>query len=294
MPESHLHSQPWPFPVLGSSILVLTAFIYLRGWFRLHSGFPGKTRIWQLISFIAGLCLLWIVVGSPASALDHHSLTVHMIKHLVLMLVVAPLLIAGAPFMPVSFGQPTRLGHSVHRFILHNLPVQWFSSLFRHPVVGWLSAAGAVIGWHIPTLFQLTMGSRWWHDVEYATFTLAGLLFWRPVMQPEARWPRWLIPFYLFLATLPCDILSAFLAFCDRLVYPSYASVTGLFDLSPLQDQQCAAALMWVSVTIAYLLPAAGITVQILSPVSAHSQLQVQGLPEGLASPSTASQAEVA
>jgi cytochrome c oxidase assembly factor CtaG len=100
------HSQPWPFPLLGSSILVLTAFIYLRGWFRLHSGFPGKTRIWQLISFVAGLCLLWIVVGSPASALDHHSLTVHMIKHLVLMLVVAPLLIAGAPFMPVSFGQP--------------------------------------------------------------------------------------------------------------------------------------------------------------------------------------------
>jgi putative membrane protein len=74
------------------------------------------------------------------------------------------------------------------------------------------------------------------------------------------------VPLYLFLATLPCDILSAFLAFCGRVVYPSYLAAPRLLDLSPLQDQECAGALMWVSVTFIYLIPAVIITVQILSP----------------------------
>jgi cytochrome c oxidase assembly factor CtaG len=71
---------------------------------------------------------------------------------------------------------------------------------------------------------------------------------------------------YLFLATLPCDILSAFLVFCNRLVYPFYLSKPQLFSLSPLEDQECAGALMWVWVTFAYLIPAVVITMQVLSP----------------------------
>ena len=97
----------------------------------------------------------------------------------------------------------------------------------------------------------------------------AGLLFWLPVVQPwpsAARWPRWSVPLYLFFATLPCDVLSAFLAFCDRVVYPHYLSSHRVFPMSPLEDQECAGALMWVCVTFVYLTPAAAITIQILSP----------------------------
>jgi putative membrane protein len=294
MTQSHSHWQPLSFPVLVSIALFLTGFVYLRGWFRLRSAFPQQATIWRLLSFTGGLCFLWIVLGSPASTLDHHSLTVHMINHLLLMLVVAPLFIAGAPFLPLSFGLPTSLGRTFRRLIRHNALVQWLAGLFRHPVFCWVCAAGAVIGWHIPAVFQLAMRSNRWHDVEYASFTLAGLLFWRPVMQPDAHRPQWFIPIYLFLATLPCDILSAFLAFCDRLVYPAYAFATGLFNLSPLQDQHCAAALMWVSVTIAYLLPAAVITVKMLSPRHTHSQLQVQAVSDKLPSRLSSSEAEVA
>jgi cytochrome c oxidase assembly factor CtaG len=81
---------------------------------------------------------------------------------------------------------------------------------------------------------------------------------------------------YLFLATLPCDILSAFLVFCNRLVYPFYTSTPQLFSLPPLADQECAGALMWVWVTIAYLIPAVAITVQILSPSNTQSQSAIQ------------------
>jgi cytochrome c oxidase assembly factor CtaG len=71
---------------------------------------------------------------------------------------------------------------------------------------------------------------------------------------------------YLFFATLPCDILSGFLAFSDRVLYPAYFSSSHLFGFSPLVDQQCAAALMWTCVTVVYLVAAAILTVRLLSP----------------------------
>ena len=70
---------------------------------------------------------------------------------------------------------------------------------------------------------------------------------------------------YLFLATLPCDILSGFLVFSDRVVYPVYFSTPRRFGFSVLEDQQCAGALMWTCITIVYLLAAAILTTRLLS-----------------------------
>jgi hypothetical protein len=61
-------------------------------------------------------------------------------------------------------------------------------------------------------------------------------------------------------------VLSAFLAFCDRVVYSSYLSGPRVFGISPLQDQECAAALMWVCATFIFLVPAVMVTLEILSP----------------------------
>jgi cytochrome c oxidase assembly factor CtaG len=108
-----------------------------------------------------------------------------------------------------------------------------------------------------------------WHGVQHATFLAAGVLFWVPVIQPwptVSRWPRWSIPVYLFLATLPCDALSAFLTFCGRVVYPRYGSMHVHSGVSPLEDQGRAGALMWFWVTIAYLVPAVLVTIELLSP----------------------------
>jgi len=71
---------------------------------------------------------------------------------------------------------------------------------------------------------------------------------------------------YLFFATLPCDILSGFLVFCDRVVYPVYLSSSNLFGFSALGDQQCAAALMWTCVTLVYLVAGATLAMRLLSP----------------------------
>jgi cytochrome c oxidase assembly factor CtaG len=95
---------------------------------------------------------------------------------------------------------------------------------------------------------------------------------------------------YLFLATLPCDILSAFLAFCDRVVYTVYLSTPKHSGISALEDQQCAGALMWTCVTIVYLLAAAILTTRLLSaPSTSESELMQLDLHATLA-PRTGSQ----
>jgi cytochrome c oxidase assembly factor CtaG len=160
-----------------------------------------------------------------------------------------------------------------NKVLLDGLPAGSFERRLMHPVLCWFVGTSAVIGWHLPVAFELAMGSHWIHGVEDECFLLAGLLFWWPVLQPSSSGagPRWSMALYLFLATLPCDLLSAFLAFCNRPVYPSYLSTTQLFSLSPLQDQECAGALMWVWVTFAYLIPAVAITMQMLSPPNQRS-----------------------
>ncbi|HTW65822.1 MAG TPA: cytochrome c oxidase assembly protein [Bryobacteraceae bacterium] len=202
--------------------------------------------MWRILALTIGLLALWIAAASPLAVLDHQLLTFHMAQHLLLMTVAAPLILLGAM---------SRL--------------QGLGGLAAHPVFCWLAGTITVIAWHVPSLFELGMHSAPWHAFEHATFFAAGMLFWWPVIQPWpslARSPRWGVPLYLFLATLPCDALSAFLAFCGRVVYPHYLSAHRLFDISPLADQECAGALMWVWVTFVYLAPAAVVTLRMLSP----------------------------
>ena len=90
---------------------------------------------------------------------------------------------------------------------------------------------------------------------------------------PSVSEPGWSTVLYLFLATLPCDALSAFLAFCGRVVYPAYQAVPRRFVITTLQDQECAGALMWVAVTFAYLIPAVIITIRLLSGHNARTKV---------------------
>mgnify|MGYP001156657521 CR=1 FL=1 len=258
-----------------TSTLVVTALIYRRGWISVRNAFPNLIPAWRLASFMSGLVLVWIAVGSPLATLDHRSLTIHMLKHLLLMTVAPPLILAGAPAFPLTCGLPKLFIHK-HRFLATPL-ARGLRSGFTNPVLCWLAGTVAVIGWHLPVAFQLGMRSHWVHSIEDGSFLMAGLLFWSPIVHssPSAtRSSRWSMALYLFLATLPCDILSAFLVFCNRLVYPFYLSTPQLFSLAPLGDQECAGALMWVWVTFAYLIPAVAITVQMLSPSNSQCVIQ--------------------
>ena len=178
------------------------------------------------------------------------------------------LILLGSPFMPLLHGLPRRFVQGALGSMFRWPPLQRLGRIISQPTFCWLSAAAALVGWHIPVIFTQALHSEGWHVVEHACFLGTGFLFWWPVIQPwpsVAVWPRWSILLYLFLATVPCDILSAFLAFCDRVVYPDYLSVPRRFGISALADQQCAGALMWTCVTFVYLLAAAILTTRLLS-----------------------------
>jgi putative membrane protein len=272
--EIHAHLQHGYLSPLITFVLVALGLIYSRGWLRLRRAFPILFPAWRLAAFVSGMLAIWIAVDSPLAALDHQLLTIHMIKHLLLMAVGAPLILLGAPILVLRRGLPKWLMRG--SLLLRSGTPHLLGYSLRHPVFGWLAGTAAVIAWHIPTLFQLGQSSDIWHRVEDACFLSTGLLFWRPIVQTGPReGPQWSEPLYLFLGTLPCDILSAFLTFCGRVVYPSYVSTSRIFGLSPLQDQECAGALMWVCVTFAYLIPAVVITMQILSPGRAQREAQV-------------------
>jgi len=133
-----------------------------------------------------------------------------------------------------------------------------------HPVSCWLAGTMVVVVWHVPAAHELAMSSASWHLIQQVSFLAGGLLFWRPVLARGRMEP--FVPLYLLLATFPCDALSAFLAFCGRVVYACHRGAPAAFGLSPLQDQQCAGALMWFWVTVAYLVPAVAVTLRLLSP----------------------------
>jgi putative membrane protein len=245
--------------------LVLAAFLYLRGWIHLRN--TNAISLWRAASFCGGLFCIWIAAASPLAELDEQLLSVHMIQHLLLMTAAPPLLLLGSPVLPLLHGLPKFAMRRALGPLLRLPMVRRMGHGLANPVFCWFAAVAILIGWHVPSAFALGLSSEAWHHVEHASFLTAGLIFWWPVIPswPSVSAPQWSTVIYLFLATLPCDALSAFLAFCDRVVYPAYLATPQRFALSPLEDQQCAGALMWVCVTFAYLVPAAAITTRLLS-----------------------------
>lgn len=264
--------------------LLLVALVYLRGWFHLRHTkaiSPGRAA-----AFFGGSLCIWIAAASPLASLDDELLSVHMIQHLLLMTVAPPLLLLGYPILPLLHGLPKFAMRGVLSPLLRFPPVQRIGHALANPVFCWLAASVVLIGWHVPSAFALGLASEQWHHVEHASFLAAGLLFWWPVIPswPSASPLRWLTVVYLFLGTLPCDALSAFLAFCDRVVYPAYLHIPRSFDVSPLADQQFAGVLMWVCVTFAYLVPAVAITTRLLSRPDLSEQTFARPIPTELPS----------
>jgi putative membrane protein len=272
MPSTH-HSAMALTSTPSTTILValvLVSLFYVRGWRCMRRAPAGAIPGWRLGSFLFGMSLVWAALGSPLIVYDHDLLTVHMIQHLLLMTFAPALILLGEPLLVFWHGLPL-FGKIVCGPLFRRPLVQRCAHKLSRPALCWSVSALTLVGWHVPSLFTLGMHSEVWHSFEQASFLGAGLLFWWPVVQPwpgVSVGPQWSTLLYLFLATLPCDILAGFLLFSDRVVYPLYFSMPRHFGFSALEDQQCAAALMWTCVTLVYLVPAAILSTRLLSPRS--------------------------
>lgn len=255
-----------PDPWLMSA-LVVTAAIYLRGWRRLHAVRPRRFGRGRAAAFTAGLAAILVAVGSPVDAFAGLLLQAHMVQHLLLTMVAPPLLLLGAPVLPLLRGLPRPVVRRAVGPVLTLPEVEWLGGLATHPVFAWLAFTIAMLGWHVPALYELALHSGVWHVVEHGCFFAAALLFWWPVLEPwpsRARWPRWSMIVYLVLADLQNTALSASLIFAERVIYPTYANGPRLWSISPLDDQAAAGALMWVPGSLVFLLPACWIALEAL------------------------------
>jgi putative membrane protein len=246
-------------PLLEPSVAIpvtLTAVVYLRGWRRLHQRLARRFENRHAAFFVAGLATMVLALSSPVETLAERWLSAHMVQHMLLMVVVAPLLWMGAPVTPLLVGLP----RPIRRVVLAatNAPsVRAVTRWILHPSVGWTAFAITFWIWHAPALYDLTLESDAWHHVEHACFLASALLFWRPVIlawPARAIWPRWTMIPYLGLAMFQSVPLAAILTFSDRVIYRGYSS---------LDDQALAGAIMWLPGSFPLLIPLLRLSVEL-------------------------------
>src|ERR1700693_2684186 len=181
----HVHSETifWEFPVPLTIALLFAAWLYLRGWIYIRLSSADVIPSWRALSYFLGLLLVATALGSPLAAYDHNLLTVHMIKHLLLMTVAPALILLGEPVRVFWIGMPL-FARRTFRCVLRRLPLRRFAQTVTRPALWWTVSAVTLLAWHLPTLFTLGMRSERWHLVEQISFFSAGLLFWWPVIQP--------------------------------------------------------------------------------------------------------------
>ena len=259
----------WRIDVLPTTILVLTGLIYFRGWRRLWHLHDTVLPRWRLACFSAGLTSLWLAATSPLDVLSGLFLTAHMTQHLVLTSVAPPLILLGAPIVPLLRGIPRRIVRDALGPFLAWPRLRHGAHRLAHPGVGLAVMAVATWGWHLPGPYQLALRVPFWHGVEHVMFFSGSLLFWWSVVRPwpfTAHWPAWSIPPTLLLADVVNMVLAATITFSGRVLYPIYDQVPRVGGLSALDDQVMAGVVMWVPGSMVFLIPAVVVTMRLLSP----------------------------
>lgn len=268
----------WSFPIVPFVGLALTLTVYVRGWLAVRKTRPRELPAWRAACFVGGLVWMWLAIASPIDALDDDLLAAHMIQHFILMSIAPPLIMLGAPAVPLLRGLPQWVTRNVAGPLLRMRWLHGTTRFITHPAAAWLLMNVAYLGWHVPAMFELTFRSDAIHNFEHACFFFTSLSFWWVVVAPwpaQARWPRWTVIPFLLSADILNTILSATLAFSGRVLYPSYAAAERITRLSALQDQVAAGAEMWVLNSTVMLLPAFIITLQLLQPRALRHQQHV-------------------
>ena len=242
----------WRFDPTAIVPLVLVAALYAWAVRRVDAAHPGNRhpahRTWL---FMAGLVAIAVALTSPVEAYEGLLFSVHMIQHMLLELVAAPLLLAGAPItLALRVSSPR-----VRRGLLAVLQSR-VVHVISFPVIAWVLFAAVNWGWHFSTLYDQALENDLLHYVQHATFLGAALLFWWPAIGADPspwRLPHPMRLFYLFLAMPQNSFLGVALLQTSTVLYPHYVTNGRTWGPSPLEDQHLGGVLMWVMGDMAFL-----------------------------------------
>ncbi len=257
----------WSPPIVLTGTLIVLGLVYVRGWFAIRKTRQIQFPLWRLGAFLLGLVVIWLAIASPLDGFADVLLSAHMVEHLLLMSFVPPLLLLGCPVVPLLRGLPRVVTVRLLGPLIRTRALRQLGHVLITPLVAWLAMNLAFLGWHVPSAYDFALEHEHWHELEHLCFLGTSILFWWPIIRP---WPTresytgWLLLMYLVMADIVNTLLSAFLAFCDRPVYPYYAREPNPFGISPLSDQRAGAVVMWVIGSLVFLLPAVVLTVRLL------------------------------
>jgi putative membrane protein len=239
----------WNWDPLILLSISLFAWYYGSGLRRLWTrvGRGQKIHGWQAACFLAALVMLLFALLSPLDALAEELASLHMVQHMLLIMVAAPLFVVGSPGFVLAWGLSagwTSPARSVLAFAFR-LPQE---SRLWHPLLLWTLFAALTWSWHHPILYQAALRDPLLHDAQHLSFFLGACLFWRACLDPLAT--RRLSPLasipYLFATSVQASALGVFLALSPRAWYDVYAPRTGAWGFTPLEDQQLAGLIMWM------------------------------------------------
>ncbi|HET6468566.1 MAG TPA: cytochrome c oxidase assembly protein [Geminicoccaceae bacterium] len=237
--------------------LVLTAAVYARGvrgfWARAGAG-RGATRA-QVALMAAGLACLGVALVTPLDALGAELASAHMVQHLVLIQLAAPLLVAAAPLPALLVGLPAGWGPALGRWWTARTRLRGFWRLADGLVAAAVLHAAALWFWHAPGPYQAALAHELLHDLEHLSFFLTSLLLWWCCLRPTARAAEAGAALVALLATMVhSGLLGALMTFAPTVWYPAYGDRAEAWGLSPLEDQTLAGLIMWVPGGLLYLL----------------------------------------
>jgi putative membrane protein len=232
-------------------VLVVAAFaLHLLGEHRAaaRTGRPRDRRARRrALTFYAALLTILIALTGPLDALAGQLFWVHMIQHLLLLVVAAPLIVLSRPWMSLWRPFPLRWRRSVAWTLARSpscAPIRGLSRALTRPPGAWVAFNVSLVFWHLPGPYDLTLQNTYVHILEHSTFLLFGILFWAQVT--KVKLPYALRIGYIAAAMLINVGLSIFLAFAQHPLYGPYAQLAYRpGGISALADQQIGAGIMW-------------------------------------------------
>ena len=229
--------------ILIGTILITGLYLYAIGPFRKHH-FPDEPIMTgQSIAFLAGMLIMFLALVSPIDELgDSYLFSAHMVQHLCLTIIGPPLLLLGTPEWMVKKA-------------LSNRAIFQVAKALTYPVVAFVLFNVDFWLWHAPPLYNATLENQTIHILEHLTFILFSLCYWWPIFSPSKDLPPLPIGgqiLYLFLSGMPSVLLGAGLTFSPPL-YAPYITAPRIWGISAATDQQLGGLIMWVPVSIFYI-----------------------------------------
>lgn len=246
-----------PVVMIGLGLLfVLWARGVKRTWREAGPGRVfGAARIRAAtIAFAALTAALVTPIDAVAAAL----FSAHMVQHLLLIVVAAPLLVRadvpGAVFRALSLASRRTLAAGLKT---SGVARAWRA--LRHPIPAWVLHATVLWLWHLPFPYEAALRNDAVHAFEHATMLGSAVVFWIPVLTgaSRTRMQGGAAVLYLFTFGMQASLLGALLTLAERPWYSAHLPWTSAWGLTLIEDQQLAGAIMWVPGGAAYLIAVA-------------------------------------